>query len=109
MQSAPAPAGGRARSGRPTSSWCVWLWGQPLGVAEQLTKVPARQPALDSRRRPHAHAPELDEAGGSRLVELVALAIRGQRALIQLPRSLAADDLRPALVELEADLARDVT
>src|SRR5581483_8326320 len=84
------------------------LWREPLGLAEQLAQVAGVKAALDRRRRARAHAPQLDETGGRRLVELVALAVRRQRVLIELLRRFAPDHLGRAFVQLETHVPGDV-
>src|SRR4029077_15465167 len=68
-----------------------------------------RQPALNPGRRAHPHPPQLDEPGRGRLIEFVALAVGRERKLIQLSRTLAADDVRRTPVELQPHVAGDVT
>ena len=63
---------------------------------------------LHARGRAQAHAPELDEAGGRRLVELVPLAVGRQGQLVELVRRLPPDHLRRPLIELQPHVACDV-
>src|SRR4029077_1233348 len=93
-RSAPAQEAGVARSGRPIACRLFSLWREPLDVAEQALELAVLQPALDLGGRAHAHAPELDEARGGRLVEGIAFAVSRERVLIQLGWTLAPHHLR---------------
>src|SRR5204862_6599074 len=85
------------------------LWRKPFDVAQERAQVALLQPPLDAGRGAQAHPPRLDEPRGGGLVELVALAIGRERVLVQLARTLPADHLRRAAVELQADVTGDVT
>src|ERR1700687_3185962 len=58
------------------------LWRQPLHVPQQVAQLASVQLPLDLGRGAHPHAPQLDEPGGGRLVELIALAVSGEGELV---------------------------
>src|SRR3982075_3627285 len=100
-RTARAQGGGARGSAHPTAC----LWRQPLHVPQQVAKLPSMELALDPRRGPHPHPPQLDEPCRGRLVELIALAIGGKRELVQLVRTLPPDHLRRPFEQLDPHVA----
>src|SRR5579859_2140021 len=107
-RSARAPAAAHPRTARPKAWRPYLLWREPLHVAEQVAELALMEPALHLRGGAHAETPQLDEAGGRRLVERIPLAVGRQGQLVQLRRALPADHARRTLEQLEPHLARDV-